>query len=131
MNVFFYILLTPQRWSTCKSWSTPWGGTPKLSFFSWFFIEKGLKLRKKVINSWKKVVQPAFGCCKHPKTGWNTQQTDCIPNLSHLITTIKNKIVKFEPFIFQRIAFWKRVTSLCVQVNLVHFHLQNSNILAL
>ena len=29
-------LSTPQSWSTCKSWSTPWGGTPKLSLFGWF-----------------------------------------------------------------------------------------------
>ena len=35
---FFHILLTPQCWSTCKSWSNPWGGTPKLSFFGWFLI---------------------------------------------------------------------------------------------
>ena len=28
----FHILLTPQSWSTCKSWSTPWGSTLKLSF---------------------------------------------------------------------------------------------------
>ena len=33
-NVF---LSTPQNWSTCKSWLTPWGGTSKLSFFGWFF----------------------------------------------------------------------------------------------
>ena len=31
------VLSTPQSWSTCKSWSTSWGGTPKLSFFGWFF----------------------------------------------------------------------------------------------
>ena len=37
-------LSTPQSWLTCKSWSTPWGGTSNLSFFSWFFsnILKGL-----------------------------------------------------------------------------------------
>ena len=32
-NVF---LSTPQSWSTCKSWLTPWGGTSNLSFFCWF-----------------------------------------------------------------------------------------------
>ena len=30
-------LSTPQGWLTCKSWSTPYGGTSKLSFFGWFF----------------------------------------------------------------------------------------------
>ena len=28
---------------------------------------------KKVENSWKKVVQPAFGCAQHPKAGRNMQ----------------------------------------------------------
>ena len=29
-----------------------------------------------VENRWKKVVRPAFRCCKHLKTGWNTQQLE-------------------------------------------------------
>ena len=37
MNKKNVVLSTPQSWSTFKSWSTPWRGTPKLSFFGWFF----------------------------------------------------------------------------------------------
>ena len=60
------------------------GGTPKLSFFCWFFenkhfldfrpeiTEKGEKWTQKVKNIWKKVFQPGFGCVQHPKAGRNT-----------------------------------------------------------
>ena len=53
-----WYLSTAQSWSTCKSWSTPWGVTSK-----------------NVENGWKKVVQPAFGCAQHPKAGQSTQHT--------------------------------------------------------
>ena len=36
-SFFFQILSTPQSWSTCKSWSTPWGGTSNLSLLGWFY----------------------------------------------------------------------------------------------
>ena len=60
---FFHILPAPHSWSTCKSWSTPWGGTSKSSFFSFTFFNvfcqfstdftrKSLKLLKKDQNWW-------------------------------------------------------------------------------
>ena len=51
------ILSSPQSWLTCKIWSTLWGGTPKLSFFGWFFYWKRFKINKK---GWKKVFWPSF-----------------------------------------------------------------------
>ena len=36
--------------------------------------EKGFKRTKQVENDWKKVVWPAFRCCKHLQAGRNTQQ---------------------------------------------------------
>ena len=92
-NCFFHILLTPQSWSTCKNWSTPWGGNSKSPFFGWFYNTffcsflyffcwfqawnhwKSFKINKKGWKRLKKVVQPAFGCPQHPKAGWNTQQS--------------------------------------------------------
>ena len=35
-------LSTPQSWSTCKSWLTPWGGTSNLSFSVDFFLSLSL-----------------------------------------------------------------------------------------
>ena len=36
--------------------------------------EKGLKLKEKVENGRKRLVQPAFGCAQHPKAGRNAKQ---------------------------------------------------------
>ena len=53
--------------------------------------EKGKKWTKKIENSWKKVVRPAFGCPQHPKAGPNTQNSSplhpCI-NLDHIIKEV-------------------------------------------
>ena len=103
-----WCLSTPQSWSTCKSWSTPWGGTSNLSFLVDFFDEElfaALKSRQisrfcsfsdvfcwfLAWNHWtrfkmnkqgwkrlKKVVRPAFGCVQHPKDGRNTQHEICL-----------------------------------------------------
>ena len=35
---FFSILSTLQSWLTCKSWSIPWGGARKSSFFGWVCV---------------------------------------------------------------------------------------------
>ena len=47
------ILSTSQSWSTCKSWSTPWGGTPKLSFsvdFLLFLILQGESIQTSLLS---------------------------------------------------------------------------------
>ena len=43
---FFCFLLTPQNWSTCKSWSSPWGrwGVPQNCLFSVDFLLLLVKL---------------------------------------------------------------------------------------
>ena len=53
---FFPFLPTPQSWSTCKSWSTPWGGTSKSSSFGWFVCEEFYEWYKKSHDSINQVV---------------------------------------------------------------------------
>ena len=57
--------------------TTPWFFCSFFDIFQWFQTLnhwKSCKKKKKVENSWKKVVWPPFGCAQHPKVGQNTQQ---------------------------------------------------------
>ena len=51
--------------------------------FCWFQLWnhwKRYEINKKVWKRLKKVVRPAFMCCKHLKAGWNTQHTLAMVN---------------------------------------------------
>ena len=66
---------------------------------------------KRLKNGWK-MFQPAFGCCKHPKAGWNTQQ---IPDWSgNQIPTISNFL-----FLVPSLAWLKQTTHCCDVVDVV------------
>ena len=92
ISTSFQVPAAPESWSNYSAFACRLALRSRKNMFFFvqfqtFFVdfnceitEKGMKSTKKFENGWKKVVRPAFMCCKHLKAGWNTQHTLAMVN---------------------------------------------------